>query len=265
MITIEHLTFSYKEHNIFNNFNLNIKKGSFTTLVGPIGSGKTTLIKIILGMIRTNASIKIDNLELCPRNIKKICSKIGILFENPDEVFVAETVMDEMAFILENMNMKRNIIKERIDTIAQQLNIENLLECNPHMISDGEKQIVSLASSLVIEPELLIIDEAFTMIDEQEKKHIFEILKELNKKGMTILNITHDLDESLYSNDILVLQDGKIILHDTKENVLKEEQIMKKAGLELPFLADLSIRLIYYGVLDHMILDMDEMVNAIWK
>ena len=103
------------------------------------------------------------------------------------------------------------------------------------------------------------------MIDEQEKKHIFEILKELNKKGMTILNITHDLDESLYSNDILVLQDGKIILHDTKENVLKEEQIMKKAGLELPFLADLSIRLIYYGVLDHMILDMDEMVNTIWK
>ena len=152
-----------------------------------------------------------------------------------------------------------------MEEIANYVGIKPLLECDPHTLSEGEKRLVSLASALVIDPQILILDEALSMLDEISKRKIFKILKECNEKGVTILNITHDLNESLYGNDIVLLQGGKVLLHGSKEDVLKQETKLKRAGLELPFLADLSIRLMYYGILDHMILDMDEMVNAIWK
>lgn len=268
MIEIKDLTYQYEtKHSnfIFNKLSLKLEKGSFTTLVGPIGSGKSTLIKILLGFIKVDSYIKIDDLILCPNNMKQIRMKIGVVFENSDEIFVAETVMDEIAFSLENQNKSKKEIWEKVEKIADYVGIRSLLECDPHTLSEGEKRLVSLASALVTDPQILILDEALSMLDEISKRNIFGILKECNKKGITILNITHDLNESLYGNDIVLLQSGKVLLQGRKEEILKQEAKLKRAGLELPFLADLSIRLMYYGILDHMILDMNEMVNAIWK
>lgn len=243
-----------------------LKKGSFTTLAGPIGSGKSILVKILLGLLKANGEIKIENLSLCPKNIKQIRTIVGVVFENLDEVFIAETVMDEIAFNLENQKKTKQEIKESVKEISNRMGITHLLERNPHNLSDGEKQLVALASVFVMNPKIIILDDAISMIDENSKRHIFEMLKEYNeKKQVTILNITQNLNDSLYGKDIMILQDGKIILEGSKEEVLKQESIIKGAGLELPFLADLSIRLMYYGVLDHMILDLNEMVNTIWK
>lgn len=269
LIVVKDLTYQYNENKgnyVFDKISFSIKKGSFTTLIGPIGSGKSTLIRILLGLIQSENTITFNNLTLCSSNIKKIRSQIGVVFENPDESFVAETVMDEIAFSLENMNLPKKEIWSRVKEVSHYLGIDSLLEHDPHHLSSGEKQLVSLASAIVIEPELIILDEALTMIDEVEKRKIFGVLKELQEKhGTTILNVTHDLDESLYGEKIILLQNGKIVLQDSKEEVLKQEQILKRAGLELPFLVDLSIRLMYYGILDHMVLDMDEMVSIIWK
>lgn len=268
MIEIKDLSYQYEKNSsnyLFNKLSLTIEKGSFTTLVGPIGSGKSTLIKILLGIIKVDSYIKIDDLILCPSNLKQIRTKIGVVFENPDEIFVAETVMDEIAFSLENQNKSKKEIWKKVEEVATSLGIQSLLECDPHNLSEGEKRLVSLASALMTEPQIIILDEALSMLDELSKRKMFGILKEYNQKGITILNITHDLNESLYGKKIILLQNGKIILQGEKEEVLKQESKLKKAGLELPFLADLSIRLMYYGILDHMILDMNEMVNAIWK
>lgn len=268
VIEIKDLIYQYEKDSsnfIFNKLSLKLEKGSFTTLIGPIGSGKSTLVKILLGFIKVDNYIQIDDLVLCTSNMKQIRTKIGVVFENPDEVFVAETVMDEIAFSLENQNKSKKEIWEKIEEIADYIGIKSLLEYDPHTLSEGEKRLVSLASALVIDPQILILDEALSMLDEISKRKIFKILKECNEKGVTILNITHDLNESLYGNDIVLLQNGKVLLQGSKEEVLKQETKLKRAGLELPFLADLSIKLMYYGVLDHMILSMDEMVNAIWK
>lgn len=268
MIEIRDLIYQYEKDDsnfIFNKLSLNLEKGSFTTLIGPIGSGKSTLVKILLGFIKVDSYIKIDDLVLCTSNIKRIRNKIGVVFENPDEIFVAETVMDEIAFSLENQNKSKKEIWRKVEETANYLGIKSLLECDPHTLSEGEKILVSLASALVADPQILILDEALSMLDEISKRKILGILKECNEKGVTILNITHDLNESLYGKDIVLLQSGKVLLQGRKEEILKQESKLKRAGLELPFLADLSIRLMYYGVLDHMILDMDEMVNAIWK
>ena len=268
MIEIQDLVYQYEKNSpdyIFDKLSFKLEKGSFTTLVGPIGSGKSTLIKILLGLIKVDSYIKIDDLVLCSNNMKQIRMEIGVVFENPEDVFVAETVMDEIAFALENQNKSKKEIWRKVDDIADCVGLMSLLDCDPLTLSEGEKILVSLASALVADPQILILDEALSMLDEISKRKILGILKECNEKGVTILNITHDLNESLYGKDIVLLQSGKVLLQGRKEEILKQESKLKRAGLELPFLADLSIRLMYYGVLDHMILDMDEMVNAIWK
>lgn len=266
IIKLENITFGYNDKKIFNNFSLSIRKGSYSTIVGTNGSGKSTLIRIILGLIKTDGKITINGLEMSHANIKAIISKVGVVFENPDNQFVAETVMDDIAFSLENMQFAPKLIKKKITEIADYLNIENILEREPHTLSGGEKQLVALASALVIEPDILILDEAFTMLDTDRKSQIYDILTELNiKKCMTIINVTHDMDETLYGKDVILLDEGKIILSGPKDIVLEEEKVFNKIGLSLPFMAELSIKLRYYGLVDSLIFDMDEMVDIIWK
>jgi len=266
IIDIKNLNFKYSEKPIFNNFNLEIKQGTFTTIIGLNGSGKSTLIRIILGLIKYDGEIKIDNLILNNGNIKEIRKKIGVVFENPDNQFVAETVMDDIAFSLENLQLKPSDIKRKVREIANYIGISKLLDREPSTLSGGEKQLVSLASALVHEPKILILDEALTMIDTKTKKHIYNILEEMHKtKNITIINVTHDMDELLYGDDIVLIDNGNVILKGPKNEVLLEEKIFNNLNLDLPFMASLSIKLKYYGLVDRLITDMSEMVDEIWK
>lgn len=266
IIIIKDLSFKYDDKLIFNRFNLEIKRGNFTTIVGPNGSGKSTLIRIILGLIRVNAYVNIDQLLLCNDNLNSIRRKIGVVFENPDNQFVAETVMDDIAFSLENMKYNKTEIRKRIEKFTRYLGIYHLLDREPHSLSGGEKQLVALASALVIEPRILILDEALTMVDREVKEKTYKVLQELHKtENLTIINVTHDLEESLYGDDIVVIDQGQLILKGPKELVLEEERVFNNLGIDLPFMASLSIKLKYYGLVDKIILDMDEMVDLLWK
>lgn len=266
IINLTGVTFSYKDNKIFDNLSLNIKKGSFVSLIGPNGSGKSTLVKILLGFLKATGKIEIAGLEMNHDNIKKIISKIGVVFENPDNQFVAETVMDDIAFSLENMQIKSSEIKKRVAEVSSYIGIEDLMEREPHTLSGGQKQLVSLASALVINPDIIILDEALTMVDLDIRERIYDILKKINHdKNMTIINITHEIDEVLYGNEIFVMDKGKIVLSGNTKDILQEEKIFNKLGLSLPFMAELSIKLKYYGLIDEMILDMDEMVDKLWK
>ena len=159
IIDIKNLNFKYKEKEVFNNFNLQLENGSFTTIIGLNGSGKSTLIKILLGLLKYEGIIKIDDILLNKDNIKNIRKSIGIVFENPDNQFVAETVMDDIAFSLENLQMNSKNIKEKIMKMANYIGISRLLEREPHSLSGGEKQLVALASALIHEPKILILDD----------------------------------------------------------------------------------------------------------
>ena len=265
-MTIKGINFKYGEKEIFNNFSLDIEKGTFLTIVGPNGSGKSTLVHILLGLYVTSGTIIIDNLEMNHKNIRRIMEKIGVVFENPDDQFVAETVMHDIAFSLENMKVPSKEIRRRVLEIARYLEIEDLLECEPHTLSGGQKQLVALASALVIDPKILILDEAFTMIDMDTKEKIYKILKDVNeKKEITIINITHDTEDILYGKKVLLLQDGKILEYGNIEDILLEEKTFTRIGLKLPFMADLSIKLKYYGLIDKLVFDMEEMVDLLWK
>lgn len=266
IIIIREINFSYKNKVIFDKFNLNIKRGTWTTIIGPNGGGKSTLIKIMTGLLKLDGYVSIDNVVLDNNSRKHIISKMGVLFENPDFMFVAETVMDEMAFALENIGQDKEFIKNKVDEVSKYLKIEHLLTKNPHELSGGEKQMVALASVLVTDPSILLLDEALNRIDNYERTSILKLLKKINKeKKITIINITHDVEESIYGDDIVLLDQGKIILKGNKELVFMEEKVFNTIGLDIPFMAELSNKLKFYNLIDKMILDMDEMVEALWK
>ena len=265
MISIKNLEFKYRNKEIFNNLNMEFEEKKITSLIGPNGSGKSTLVKILVGLYRYNGNIVIDGSPLLKDNLKEIRKKIGVVFTNPDNQFVAETVMDDIAFTLENMNYKKEKIKKKIEEVTKYLGIYDILEINPHDLNSNQKQLVSLASALVHDPKVLILDEALTMLDPFDKEKILKILKELNNKGLTIINISHDIEDTLISDKIYILDKGKVVLEGTKEEVYKQEKVLYNLGFNLPFMVELSNRLKFYDLIDHTIYDMEEMVDTLWK
>ena len=265
-IIISKLTFDFDGNNLFNNFNLNIKRGSWTTLIGPNGCGKTTLIKILLGFYPLNTYVNINKNAVCKDNYRSIRSKVGAVFEIPDDSFVAETVLDEIAFAVENLGLSKDEIQSRIDEIVKALDIKDILECYPKSLSGGQKQLVAMAAALVIKPKVLLLDEAMTMIDEKYKNKVIKLLKKLNKEdNLTILSVTHDIEDTLYGNEIVVMDKGNIVIQDTTKEVLKQDKLLTKLGLDIPFMVKLSIKLKYYGLLKDIELLPAKMVDEIWK
>lgn len=266
IVVINNLNFKYENHKVYDHFNLSIKKGTFNTIIGPNGSGKSTLAKILLGIEKTNDFVKVCNFSVNKANLKKIRQKIGVVFEKPDNMFVAETVMDEIAFSLENMQLDRKIIRNKVLNISKLIGISDILEYEPHSISKEQKQLVSIASALVIEPEILILDEALNMLDPIIKRKVLMIIKKLNlTKNLTILNITEDIEDSVYGDEIIIIYDGKVKLQGKKEKVFQEELIFEQLDLKLPFVVELSYKLMFYNLIDRLYFDMEDLVNVLWK
>lgn len=266
IIEIENLTFRYDKKFIYDKFNLNIERSSWVTIAGPNGSGKTTLVKILAGLEKNYSNVKIFGKKVNKKNIHDIRKEIGFVFDNPDNFFACETVEDELAFSLENMAVFPSTIKRKINEIANLLDINSILKENPYSLSGGEKQKVLLACALMLEPRILILDEAFMMIDINEREKILKILKEYNKKKrVTILSFTHNLDEAVYSDRLVILNSGKVIVDGPFPMVFDEERVMRKIGLEVPFSIELSQKLRVYGLVNKVYLDIERLVDDVWK
>lgn len=266
MIKVRDLSYVLNEKIILNSFHFTVKRGSWVTLLGPVGSGKSTLIKFLTGLLPSNKEIEMNGILVEPQNLREIRMLIGVVFENPNHQLIGETVMENIAFPLENLEYDRDIILTMIDEISKKLQIKNLLNRTTESLSGGEKQLVALASVLVKNPRILILDEAFTMLDEMEKNKILKILKRFNQKeGMTILNVTQDIEESIYGDEIAIIKKGKLLMQGAKESIYAHDKELKTLGFELPFMAKLSQKLKYYHLLDKTVYDMDEMVDLLWK
>ena len=177
LIEIKDLVFKYNDKYVYNGLDLNIESGSFTTIIGRNGTGKSTLTRLLVGLLPSRGSIVIDGLEMNSENLNTIRRKIGIVFENPDNQFISETVIGDLVFGMENLRYPRYLQEEKLQEIVSYFEIEDLLNKDPHHLSGGEKQLIALASVLITDPEILILDEAFTMIDGVMKKLFFRKLE----------------------------------------------------------------------------------------
>lgn len=266
IITIKDLTFRYRNKFIFDKFNLNIERGTWVTIAGPNGSGKTTLVKLLAGLEKNYSSIKIFNKPLNKKNLVSIRKDVGYVFDVPDNFFACETVEDELAFSLENLAVFPSTIKMKIKQISDLLNLNDLLKKNPYSLSGGEKQKLLLGCALMLEPRIIILDESLMMIDINERKKIFKILKDycITKK-VTILSFTHDLEQAEYSDRLIVLNEGKIIIDGPFPEVFEEENVMRKMGIEVPFEIELSQKLKVLGLTDDLYMDIGKLVKNLWK
>lgn len=266
IIEINNLTFRYGNKFIYDNFSLNVERGTWVTIAGPNGVGKTTLVKILASLEKNYSDVKIFGKKVNKKNIYGIRKEVGFVFDNPDNFFACETVEDELAFSLENLAVAPATIKKKIREISELLGINNLLKVNPYELSGGEKQKVALGCALMLEPRILILDEALMMVDINQRKELLKIIKDYNtQKRVTVVSFTHDLDEALYSDRLVVLNEGKIIIDGAFPKVFDEERVMRKIGLEVPFAVELSQKLRVYNLVNKIDLDIERLVDEVWK
>src|SRR3989339_2258868 len=238
MIKVSDLSFSYnQEDKALKKINLSVEKGSWVSILGHNGSGKSTLSKCLVGLLApTSGEIFIDGQQLDEKNLPHIRKKIGIVFQNPDNQFVGVTVKHDIAFGLENQCLPHDEMMERINHYAKLVGMEDFLNKEPHHLSGGQKQRVAIAGALAMEQDILILDEATSMLDPEGTREIVELIKYLNKTlNKTIITITHDLSFAGLRDRLIVLKDGEVILEGTPRDVFKHEELLKSSHLELPF------------------------------
>ena len=264
IIKIDKLCFRYKSKVVFNNLDLKIKKGSFVSIIGPNGSGKTTLIRILTGLIKYDGYINIDGYNLNSFYLKDIRRKIGVVFDNPDNHFVSETVIDDLAFSLENLQYDKEDITNAINEVSKIFKLENILYSEPRNLTNSEKQRVAIASSLIFNPKILILDEALHQLTPSDKKDVLEILKKYQKeRNLTIIMITHNLENTLYSDRIVVLNNGNIYLDGSVKDVYSSNKI-NSLKLDLPFVIKLSNKLINEHIINKIYTNTIDLMEDLW-
>ncbi len=265
IIEIKRLDYKYGDKTVFNNLSLDIKSKRFVTILGRNGSGKTTLINIIMGLLDSDGKIVIDGIVLSNDTKKFLRKSIGVVFENPDEHFVTDKVYDELAFILESLDYQQPDIDKKIKDVSELIGIEELLNRKITTLSVGEKQLIALATAIINNPKILIMDEGLSNVDAYYRDVILKIINVLRKKGMTVINITSNSDDSIYGTDIIIINNGKVVLNKTLLRAYKEEKVFTSSGLTLPFIADISLKLKYYNLTNKIYIDNKSLVDEIWK
>jgi energy-coupling factor transport system ATP-binding protein len=243
MIKIEHLSFSYEaSHPVLKDINFSILQGQFVALMGHNGSGKSTLAKLLAGLLEVKeGSVTIDSIVLSRNTMSEVRKKLGIVFQNPDNQFIGATVADDLAFGLENRQVPHQQMQTLIDTYASQVGMASFLHQEPSSLSGGQKQRVAIAGVLAMQPKVLLMDEATAMLDPQGKKEIRELLIAIRQSfpSLTILAITHDVEEAVLADQVLVLKEGQLVFQGTPDHLFKNETQLKTFKLNTPFVYQL--------------------------
>ena len=273
MIKCENLVFKYTSHEdgiekyAINGVDLTVNKGEFLVVLGHNGSGKSTLAKHMNALlIPSDGYVYVDGLNTKDRdNVWEVRSKAGMVFQNPDNQMVATIVEEDVAFGPENLGVDPKEIRKRVDESLEKVGMSEYKRHAPHLLSGGQKQRVAIAGILAMQPECIIFDEPTAMLDPSGRKEVLKNIKEINKEyGITIVLITHYMDEAAQADRIVVMDEGKLILEGNPKDVFSQVELMKKIGLDVPQVTELSYELRKEGIdLDSKIINVDEMVDAL--
>lgn len=265
-VEVSHLSFSYDGQNdVIKDVSFEIPKGSYTTIVGHNGSGKSTIAKLLIGLLKAKSGeIKILGNTLNEENVYSLRNHVGIVFQNPDNQFIGSTVADDIAFGLENHCVPQEQMQAIIEDVAARVNMSDFLDSEPTKLSGGQKQRVAIAGILAIAPDIIIFDESTSMLDPQGKASINEQIQKLHdERNITILSITHDMEEVAQSEYIIVLKDGKVEMQGTPKQIFEHKGKLKEMKLELPFALSFSEKLKNEGIFKDSYCTLDEVVNEL--
>ena len=245
MIEFKNVSFSYlspERIDVLKNVNLKIDKGEFVSIIGRNGSGKSTLARLIsVLLLPSEGEVFVDGMNTREEeNLYKIRRKVGMVFQNPDNQIVSQIVEEDVAFGLENLNFPPDKIREKVDEVLKEVGLYEFKNFPPHFLSGGQKQKLAIAGVLVMEPEYLVLDEPTSLLDPRGRRDVINLILKLHKKGITIVLITHRMEEASMSQRVIVLNDGRIEMDGSPQNVFKEVERLRSIDLSVPPLTYLS-------------------------
>lgn len=247
--------------------NLTVNKGEFLVVLGHNGSGKSTLAKHMNALlIPSDGTVFVDGMDTKdPDKVWDIRAKAGMVFQNPDNQLVATIVEEDVAFGPENLGLDPAEIRRRVDESLEKVGMSEYKRHAPHLLSGGQKQRVAIAGILAISPDCIIFDEPTAMLDPSGRKEVMKTIKDLNKNhGITVVLITHYMDEAAQADRIIVIDGGHVMMEGTPREIFPQVEHMKKIGLDVPQVTELAYELKKAGLdLNEKILNVDEMVNEL--
>ena len=259
IIEVKDLTFEYEPGL------KTINKGDYVAILGHNGIGKSTIAKLLIGLLeKKSGSIIVNGYELNLGNLYKVRDNIGIVFQNPDNQFIGATVRDDIAFGLENTCVPQEHMDEIINTYAAKVGMSDFLDHEPTKLSGGQKQRVAIAGILAMHPAIIILDEATSMLDPMGRREINSLVKELNKtKDITIISITHDIEEAKNADKVIMLNNGKIVISGRPEDIFSDEMNLVKYELDIPFALKVAQELEKLNIKTSKSLDMEVLIEEL--
>ncbi|MCT1540588.1 energy-coupling factor ABC transporter ATP-binding protein [Lysinibacillus capsici] len=272
ILSLNNVTFSYtpenpNSRNAVENVSFAVEEGEWIAIVGHNGSGKSTIAKLMNGLLfPQQGDVRILREPLNEENLWESRSLMGMVFQNPDNQFVGATVQDDVAFALENNGIPFEEMVKRVHAALEQVKMSQFLDHEPHHLSGGQKQRVAIAGALALKPKLLILDEATSMLDPQGRAEVLQTVQTLRAEtGLTVLSITHDLEEAMLADRVLFMNDGKKFAEGTPAEIFALGDKLVEFGLDLPFALKLSKLLQKEGVpLMGQHMTEEELVNDLW-
>lgn len=248
MIEIKNLTHKYRtgkgqETIAVNNLSLEIKKGEFVVVLGSNGSGKSTMAKHLNALLLpTEGQVLIDGMDTLEEDkLWDIRQKVGMVFQNPDNQLIATTVEEDVAFGPENLGVEPSTIRQRVDEALKLVGIYDLKEKGPHLLSGGQKQRVAIAGIIAMRPHYLVLDEPTAMLDPSGREEVMNTIHMLNKEeGLTIIHITHFMEEAVLADRLVIMDQGKIVLQGNPRDVFSQIETLKKLRLDVPPVTELA-------------------------
>lgn len=266
-IEVKNLKFAYSsKETVINGLNFSVEAGKYVSILGHNGSGKSTLAKLLMGLlIPGNGEIFVDGVLLGESTVDEIRQKMALVFQNPDNQFIASTVEDDVAFGLENRRVPQKEMHDIIFKYLKLVGMEEYYDKEPSNLSGGQKQRVAIAGALALNPEILILDEATSMLDPKGKREINELINSLRKTNpeLTIISITHDVNEALFSDEIIMISSGKVSKVATPEEIFSDEKLMSENKIAVPFIFQMRKALSDMGIDASNCKNIDEMVELL--
>lgn len=269
IIEINQIEFSYQEESTpaLKNVSFSIQKGEWVAIVGHNGSGKSTLAKTINGLhLPQKGNVTVGGIELSYDSVWDVRRMVGMVFQNPDNQFVGATVEDDVAFGLENQGIEREEMQRRVKDALEKVKMQDFATREPARLSGGQKQRVAIAGVVALRPDIIILDEATSMLDPEGRDDVIATIRKIKEESdLTVISITHDIDEAASANRILVMREGELFREGTPEEIFSEGPELVSLGLDLPFPEKLKAALKERGIeVPASYLDEEGMMDWLW-
>lgn len=270
VISIKNIHFNYQDQDTseaLSDVSLDVYEGEWLAIIGHNGSGKSTLAKMMNGLLEASSGeIYIDGQLLTEKTVYEARRKVGMVFQNPDNQFVGTTVEDDIAFGLENIGMPRDEMVQKINASLEMVRMTKFKEKEPARLSGGQKQRVAIAGMIALAPKVVILDEATSMLDPQGRFEVISTIQQLHKeKGITVISITHDLDEAAQADRVLLMEGGKVNRIGTPSEIFEMGTALVDKGLDVPFSEKLKAILKDKGMnVPNEYLDEEGLVEWLW-